>query len=377
MQIQNSAYISYGGVPVREAWINGTLVWSFSAYGWVQKNLASGPWNEIAYGPTNTLVVAANNRYSYSTDNGDTWASPIFNINPTLGTETYNTIAWNNGLWVMIETLAYDPFGTANFYTSVDILTGWTRYTINPIFSAMQFSDCQYSSFHGRYVAVGSKEGRVTNQMVGMYSTDGLNWLSANYLNYAGSPFADGFGFDGNITQGHQMPNARLVTCGSSGNNKFGYSNNGGATWNQGGYTAITSPLGQNLQTGHTWKQVAYGYDNNSNLPLSGRYVAISNSGSTSTYQFAYSNDGIGWYGVSYASPELKRNWSSVVYGNGYFIALDVDYQALSKDGINWTPYANIPSTVGITDVTIANNRFVGVKNNQSGGNNAIIAKFF
>jgi hypothetical protein len=93
--------------------------------------------------------------------------------------------------------------------------------------------------------------------------------------------------------------------------------------------------------------------------------------------QHTNSNDGIGWYGVSYASPELKRNWSSVVYGNGYFIALDVDYQALSKDGINWTPYANIPSTVGITDVTIANNRFVGVKNNQSGGNNAIIAKFF
>ena len=377
MQIKDSAFITYGGTPVKEAWLDGTLVWKLSSYGWIQKNLASGPWSEIAYGPTDTLVVAGANRYSYSTNNGDTWSVPVFNINPTAGSETYNAIAWNNGMWVMVEALTYAPFGTTNFYTSVDILTGWTSYTINPIFSAMQFSDCQYSSFHGRYVAVGSKDGRVTDVMAGMYSTDGTNWLSANYLNYAGNPFSDSFGFDGNIAEGLQMPNNRLVACSTAGNHKFGYSDNGGQTWRQGGYITSTSPLGQNLQTGHSWKQVAYGHNSNGNLPLSGRYVAISNSGSTSTYQFAYSNDGIGWYGVSYASPDLKRNWSSVVYGNGYFVALNVNYQALSKDGINWVAFANVPSTVGITDVTIANNRFVGIKNNQAGGDNAIVANFF
>ena len=377
MQIKDSTFISYGGTPVKEAWLNNTLVWKLSSYGWVQKNLASGNWFEIAYGPTNTLVVAANNRYSYSTDNGDTWATPINPINPNIGIETYNAIVWNNGLWVMVEALTYAPFGTTNFYTSVDILTGWTSYTINPIFSAMSFSDCQYSSGYGRYVAVGNKEGRTANVMIGMYSTDGLNWLSANYLDYAGTPLSDAFGFDGNIIEGIQMPNNRLVTCGASGSHKFGYSDNGGETWRQGRYTASTSPLGQDLQTGYVWKQVAYGYDGNVNLPLSGRYVAVASNGSTSTLQFAYSNDGIGWYGVSYASPDLKRNWSSVIYGNGYFIALDVDYQALSKDGINWVAFANVPSTVGIADVTIANNRFVGIKNNQAGGNNAIVADFF
>ena len=377
MQIKDSTFISYGGIPAKEAWLDGTLVWKLSSYGWVQKNLASGPWSEIAYGPTDTLVVAGANRYSYSTDNGNTWINPIITINPNVGTETYNAIAWNNGLWVMLEGLAYAPFGTTNFYTSVNILTGWTSYTLNPIFSAMNFFDCQYSSVNGRYIAVGNKDGRVTNQMVGMYSADGTNWLSANYLNYAGNPFSDGFGFDGNIAEGLQMPNKRLVVCGTAGNTKFGYSDNGGQTWRQGGYQSGTSPLGQNLQTGHAWKQVAYGYDGNANLPLSGRYVGICNNGSTSTYQFTYSNDGIGWYGVSYASPDLKRNWNSVVYGNGYFVALDGNSQALSKDGINWVAFANVPSTVGITDVTIANNRFVGVKDNQAGGNNAIVADFF
>jgi hypothetical protein len=369
MQFSNSNFISYGGTPVKQIWSSDTLVWSASSFGWVLKNLAFGPWSEIAYGPTDTLVAAGANRYSYSTNNGDTWSVPVFNINPTAGSETYNTIAWNNDLWVMVEGLAYTPFGTTNFYTSVNILTGWTSYTLNPIFSAMQFSDCQYSSFHGRYVAVGSKDGRVTDVMAGMYSTDGTNWLSANYLQYNGTPLSDSFGFDGNVVEGFQMPNNRFVACGTSGNHKFGYSDNGGQTWRQGGYTAINSPLGQNLQSGHPWKQVAYGYDGNANLPLSGRYVAVSDSGSTSTYQFAYSNDGIGWYGVSYASPDLKRNWNSVVYGNGYFVALGVGYQALSKDGINWVAFANVSSTVGISDVTIANNRFVAVVSNDTVNN--------
>ena len=80
---------------------------------------------------------------------------------------------------------------------------------------------------------------------------------------------------------------------------------------------------------------------------------------------------------MSYASSDLKRNWFSVVYENGYFVALNVNYQALSKDGINWIAFANVPSTVGITDVTIANNRFVGIKSNEAGGNNTIVANFF
>ena len=166
-----------------------------------------------------------------------------------------------------------------------------------------------------------------------------------------------------------------MAVCGTAGAHKFAYSDNGGLTWIQGNYNP--GAIGQNLQTGHAWNQVTYGFDGNVNLPLSGRYVAASNSGSTSTYQFAYSNDGINWYGVSYASPDLKRNWNSVVYGNGYFVALDVNYQALSKDGINWVAFPNVPSTVEIIDVTIANNRFVGIKNNQAGGNNAIVADFF
>lgn len=376
MQIKDSAFISYGSIPVREAWLNETLVWKLSSYAWIEKNLATGPWSEIAYGPTNTLVAVAPNSYSYSTDNGNTWASPITPINPAVGSEIYNAVAWGNDAWIMLEGLTYSPYGTQNFYTSVDILTGWTQSTMAPELTSLVFRDCQYSSYHNRYIAIGSKDARFTNQLCGAYSTDGINWLSGGYL-LNGVPDSNDQGFDGNLVEGQHMLNHRLVACGSSGNHKFGYSNDGGSSWNRGNYLSVNSPLGQNLQTGHAWTQVAYGYDGNVNLPLSGRYVAVCSSGSTSTYQFAYSNDGIGWYGVSYASSDLKRNWNSVTYNNGYFVAIDINYQALSRDGINWIVFGNVPTTVPISDVTAANNRFVGIKNNQLGGNNVIVADFF
>jgi hypothetical protein len=376
MQLNDSTYISYGGTPAKEAWLNGTLVWKLSSYGWIEKNLATGPWSEVVYGPTNTLVVAGFNRYSYSTDNGNTWATPINPINPAVGSEFYNAIAWGNNIWVMLETQFASISGTINYYTSVDILTGWTVGTISPAVTSLETSDCQYSSYHGRYIAIGSKNGRYTNQLCGMYSADGVNWLSAGFL-VNSVPNSNNQGYTGNLAEGSQMPNHRLVACGSAGDHKFGYSNDGGSLWNRGNYAVGNSPLGQNLQTGHAWTQVAYGYDGSVNLPLSGRYVAVCGSGSTSTFQFAYSNDGIGWYGVSYTSPNLKRNWNSVTYNNGYFVAIDVNYQAMSKDGISWVAFANVPTTVAISDVTVANNRFVGVKNNQAGGNNAIVADFF
>jgi hypothetical protein len=350
------------------------------SYKWQVKQLQPGPWTDVVYGPVNTLVVTAPNRYTYSTTNGDTWNPYTFPFNPTGITETYNAVGWGNGTWVMMESLEYAPFGTQQFYTSVNILTGWTPRTLSPELTAPSYGDCIYSSYHNRFIVIGDKEGRISSNMVGCYSTDGVNWLSANFLSYAGNPQQTLFGFNGNITEGYQMPNNRLVACGDAGDTKFGYSNNGGATWRLGGYQTSTSPLNQNLQSGHSWAQVAYGYDGNNILPLSGRYVACCGTGTTSTYQFAYSDDGIGWYGVSYASPDLKRNWGCVTYGNGYFVALGIGYQAMSKDGKNWVSYANMPAAYPVGDVTVANNRFVAV---QTGGvgvgstSDAFIAGFF
>lgn len=378
MRFTDSAYISFGGTPAREIWYESNLVWSLSSYDWITKPLQQGVWSEIVYGPTNTLVVSGPNRYTYSTDNGETWPSYTFPFNPTGGTEVYNAIVWRNGLWIMFEGLLYPPYGTQNFYTSVDILTGWTQSTMAPELTSLVFYDCQYSSFHNRYIAIGSKDARFTNELCGAYSTDGFTWLSAGFL-VNGTPVSNNQGFNGNLVEGTQMPNHRLVAIGSAGDNKFGYSDDGGSSWNRGNYDSGNSPLGQNLRSGHTWKHVTYGYDGSVNLPLSGRYVAVSDSGAGSTYQFAYSDDGIGWIGVQYTTPDLKREWNCVTYGNGHFVALGSNgYQAMSKDGINWIAFNNLPVTpTSFADITVANNRFVAVQTFNDGVSDDVIVADF
>ena len=84
------------------------------------------------------------------------------------------------------------------------------------------------------------------------------------------------------------------------------------------------------------------------------------------------------WCGVQYTTPDLKRNWSCATYGNGYFVALsDGGYQAMSKDGINWTAFNNLPSTQVYADITVANNRFVAVQeSNDFVSDDAIVADF-
>lgn len=387
MNFKTTPYISYSGKQVQQAWLNNTMVWQFSGYPWTRENLAQGAWSDIAYGPTDTLIVVGNNRYSYSTNNGKIWATPIIPINSDAGTEIYNAISYGNESWSLLESLAYSPFGSRYCYTSVDILTGWTRHSLsasamNPAITSVDFTDSLFSSYHNKFIAVGNRYGTgATSNVVGAYSTNGVVWLTAGYFDTNGTtPLpGTGDGFNGNLTEGTHMPDNRLVACGSSGGHKFGYSNNGGQTWIKGTYNPGVSS--QDLQTGIGWSQVAYGYDGGTVLPLSGRYVAVASNGVTANYQFAYSNDGVGWVGLS-AGPTspLKKSWQCVTYGNGYFVALGINaaYQALSKDGVNWTVYENLPSLSGQPfDITPANNQFIAITYNESGVGNARSARFF
>jgi hypothetical protein len=371
MQIKNSTYISYAGKPVKEAWLNDTLVWTASSFGWTISNLPQAVWSDVEYCDNGTLVAVGNNRYSYSNNNGTTWTVAPIPINSDIGNETYNAVACgessNNHMWVIFETRTYAPYGSKNFYTTFNPTTGLQTYALSHPLSASQFSDAIYSSYHGKYISVASNNSYYTSDIVGAYSTDGINWLSANYLSYVGVPFSDAYGIDSGLVEGTNMPNHRLVACGTAGNHKFAHSDDG-ITWTQGRYQAATSPLGQNLQTGCAWTDVAYGYSGS--LPLSGRYVAVNNNGSTSQFPLAYSDDGINWYGVESTNGDLNKNWRSILYGNGWFVAFAASgYQAMSKDGINWIIYQNLPTTAVFSDVCVANNRFVSlIFNSASGG---------
>jgi hypothetical protein len=372
MQLKDSTYISYAGIPVKEAWYGGTLVWQASSFGWTLSNLPQAVWSDVEYCDNGTLIAVGNNRYSYSTNNGTTWTNTPVPINPDSGTEAYNALACgelsNNHMWVIFESRLYTPYGSKNFYTTFNPATGLQTHTLSDPVSTIQFSDALYSSYHGKYIAVGSKNSYFTNNIVGAYSTDGINWLSSSYLSYTGVPQSDAFGIDGGIVEGTNMPNHRLIACGSAGSHKFCYTNDG-ITWTQGSYINVNSPLGQNLQTGCNWTDVTYG--SNENLPLSGRYVAVNFNGDTNQYPFAYSDDGIGWIGVQSVGSVINKTWRSIIYGNGWFVAFANGYQAMSKDGINWLVYQSLPTTALFSDVCVTNNRFVALINNSVNGGSA------
>lgn len=372
MQLKDSAYISYTGIPVKEAWLNNTLVWKASSFGWVSRPLTIRPWTEIAYGPTDTLVVAGNNSWSYSINNGNTW-SAVADFKPSTSPETYNSLTYGPSGWVLCELEAYGNYSSKNFYTSNNVLTGWTMRTTQHPFSGCNWFDIMYSNYHNRYIAVGALiRGPVVDyatkteyvgltSIISMYSTDGVSWLSGNFT-IGGVSNDHQAGFSA-IEEATGMSNYRLIGCSGGGSTKFGYSNDGGKNWTQGNYNMNQADVSKrvNLQTGGNWVDVAYG--TSASLPLSGRLVGVNQSASSS-YQFVYSDDGINWYNSNYNGIAVK-GWRNVVFGNGYFVALSESggWQAMSIDGLNWSLYQNMPSASTYIDTTVANNRFATVIN--------------
>jgi hypothetical protein len=390
MKFLETRSLIYNNAFAREAWFNGQQVWPpyTNCYTWTKKPLATTFWLDIVYGPVNTLVATGVNVYSYSLNNGDTWSTPAV-INPDAGNEYFNAVAYGNNMWSMVEFL---PAGVGNgskfFYTSVNMLTGWTKIpfantTLNPLLSNFHFAESFFNPYNNKFIAFTDQRNLAGNDCnaCAIYSDDGVIWLSAGYVDQNGARITAPQGFGQGAAIGTNMPNNRLATCGNGGSHKFAYSDNGGLTWIQGNYNP--GPTGQNLAVGFGGNQIAYGYDNNQYLPLSGRYVVPNVFGTTNTYQFAYSDDGIGWIGVSCRnSPSLSanlcRDWSCVAYANGKFVALSNagGYQAVSRDGINWTGCQNMPTATSNKDIVVANNRFVAVVDNEAGNNNAVIANF-
>ena len=100
------------------------------------------------------------------------------------------------------------------------------------------------------------------------------------------------------------------------------------------------------LPAERNWRSVSYG---------AGKFVAVaygSNKG-------AYSTDGITWTEMTLPA---SRNWRSVTYGNDKFVAVasDSDKGAYSTDGINWMELT-LPASRYWQSVTYGNDRFVVV----------------
>ena len=154
-------------------------------------------------------------------------------------------------------------FTTNFFYTSVDVLTGWTKIpfantTLNPLFSTFSYSEGIFNPYSNKFIFFTDQRSISGNNCnaCAVYSNNGVTWLSGGYFQQNGVPITSPQGFGQGSAIGTNMPNNRMTVCGSAGSHKFAYSDNGGLTWIQGNYNP--GAIGQDLQTGHIWNQVAY-----------------------------------------------------------------------------------------------------------------------
>ena len=105
--------------------------------------------------------------------------------------------------------------------------------------------------------------------------------------------------------------------------------------------------------TSRNWNSVCYG---------NGKFVAVA----INTNYFAYSSDGINW--TEGTISDTSRGWISVCYGNGKFVTVanSSNYFAYSTDGINWTEGTISNTNRQWESVCYGNGKFVAVAYNSN-----------
>ena len=110
--------------------------------------------------------------------------------------------------------------------------------------------------------------------------------------------------------------------------------------------------VGRTAITNREWQSVCYG---------NGRFIAIAKN----TNVFAHSTNGISW--TEGTISDVSREWQAVCYGNGRFVAIakNTNVFAYSNDGITW-----IEGTIGVDNiewqhVCYGNDKFVAITKNS------------
>lgn len=89
MQIKDSSFISYGGIPVKEAWLNNTLVWKSSA--WTPSEISTVFWYDPSDAATITTIGSTVTQVTDKSGNNYTLsATTVGKTGPTIGTRKLN-----------------------------------------------------------------------------------------------------------------------------------------------------------------------------------------------------------------------------------------------------------------------------------------------
>ena len=280
----------------------------------------------------------------------------------------WNAVTYGNGKFVAVcnnlnadKQVMYSPDGIS-----------WTGADSAKDISWRSVTYGELSDGTKRFVAIANdgKDKNNNQQPRVMYSTDGIDWTSANAASasqwydvaYGNDRFvAVSSGGDPNRAmtsatgiswQGRQLPgsggswtgvgygNGTWIAVGSAG--KVARSSDGGVNW-----TAITTPF-----TTTDWGKVAYG--NNT-------WVAIG-TGDPVVRAMYSTDEGLTWIAGAIPAPNI---WQYLTFGNGTFVAVasnGTNRVMYSSDGITWSGALAAEANSWET-VTYGDGKFVAVAN--------------
>jgi hypothetical protein len=275
--------ISYSSDGVTWAGVNDSSIFS-----------GTGDINAVAYGGGKFVAVGWGNnggKIAYSSD-GVTWTAVS---DSTFGNSQIEAVAWGNNKFVAIggyNDMAYSSDGVT-----------WTAVGVSSIFSGTSGEIHAIAYGGGMFVAIGRSGNSSNLNGIIATSTDGISWtaVTTTALHPEGSPYPA-------TIEAIAWGNGIFVAGGQSG--KMVTSKNG-TSW-----TAVdVSKIFGTDSNESIIRAIAWG---------GGKFVAVGYNG-----EIATSTNGTSWAAVtttafdykSGSGSTYKRQFESVAYGNGKFVA--------------------------------------------------------
>lgn len=250
-------------------------------------------------------------------------------IMAVVGTKTWRSIAYGNGIYVVVGLDGYTAYSTDG--------ENWTRKTVGTeSWYAIAFGN-------GKFVAVG-KSRKITT------TTDGKTWTTVKQVgtsavgNWLAITYADGKfitssskGYGAISIDGVNWTNMRIASDYTWSLSTIAYGN--------GRFIASGMSNTYKSTDGETWVKCANHVACNAMTYGAGKFVSVHiESGAYST------DNGETWTDVPITGGSY--NWLGITYANGLFVAGGQDgYITTSIDGVTWSqPVQVIPKGTGTTN---------------------------
>lgn len=269
----------------------------------------------------------------------------------TEGTLTYpyGSICYGGNKFVqvfgygIVPRSPYGPYSSKGLYSTDGV--NWTEFNMP---SEQIWEDVMYGN--GRFVAITAMTSEGVASRVLAYSDDGINWTQAS----SGLP-ASNYWIGGTYGKGYFVIFSNYFEGGGGYSNRIAYSTTGTS------FTSKTIPVPQSADSSHNIVDIAYG---------DGAFVAITRDG----YVLRATDPTGTWTCVNTLydalvdhPPGSTSHYSTIVYGNGRFVASGYKLQAYSDDkGVTWTEVDGttnyLSSSLRPHGACFGNGKFVGTE---------------